>query len=432
MQVPSVPAGQPPAPGLPHQLLHPAGAARHGPARGYCAVPDPDGVSLPRPRGIQAERPTALEVPLDPTHSEVLPTTKKLLAALHQGLVCAEPRLRAPWAPRHPGEVQPERPSSFPCFGLATLPRRLGSDPGSQSLRPWVGPSQRPPLLRRHRFSAPHTEASGLWPQLEPPWELRVMPSASEARAGEAGPCQGQRRQHHHRPGHPFWEMPAGRVGGLAVDRVAAVERAAPSSQRALADHPSPPLASSTPGRATGRSPGGWSPSPPCRCAQMPLQRQRGPAPASQAAPTQRLHSAAHAARQAPFFSTLFRAPPFSLLPQDEQSGPQELPRAHLQRAGGRRADESAAWWVVGPGFLPELSRPGCQPRWPSPSSTWSFACEETGPPRGRGALLPRAGTWRPGSRRLLRAGPPPDAPTLASVSKVLKLLCWAFLILSC
>lgn len=279
LQVPSVPAGQPPAPGLPHQLLHPAGAARHGPARGYCAVPDPDGVSLPRPRGIQAERPTALEVPLDPTHSEVLPTTKKLLAALHQGLVCAEPRLRAPWAPRHPGEVQPERPSSFPCFGLATLPRRLGSDPGSQSLRPWVGPSQRPPLLRRHRFSAPHTEASGLWPQLEPPWELRVMPSASETRAGEAGPCQGQRRQHHHRPGHPFWETPAGGVGGLAVDRVAAVERAAPSSQRALADNPSPPLASSAPRQGNRTEPWGLVPVAPMSLCPDATAASAGPGP---------------------------------------------------------------------------------------------------------------------------------------------------------
>ncbi|XP_070638733.1 large ribosomal subunit protein uL23m isoform X1 [Bos indicus] len=49
--------------------------------------------------------------------------------------------------------------------------------------------------------------------------------------------------------------------GGVgAVDRVAAVERVTPGSQRALADRPSPPLVSLPPGRATGLSPGGWSP----------------------------------------------------------------------------------------------------------------------------------------------------------------------------
>lgn len=45
-QVSPVPAGWPPAPCVPNQLLHPAGAAWHGPARGHCAVPDPHGVSL--------------------------------------------------------------------------------------------------------------------------------------------------------------------------------------------------------------------------------------------------------------------------------------------------------------------------------------------------------------------------------------------------
>lgn len=35
------------------------------------------------------------------------------------------------------------------------------------------------------------------------------MPSASEARPGEAGPCQGKRGRHCHRLGHPFWETPA-------------------------------------------------------------------------------------------------------------------------------------------------------------------------------------------------------------------------------
>lgn len=55
---------------------------------------------------------------------------------------------------------------------------------------------------------------------------------------------------------------------------------------------------------------------------------------------------------------------PLSLLPQDDQSGSQELPRAHLQRAGGCRADQGTARWVAGPGAPPELSRPGpCQPR---------------------------------------------------------------------
>ncbi|KAF6104854.1 mitochondrial ribosomal protein L23 [Phyllostomus discolor] len=42
-QVPALPAGRPPAPRVPHQLLHPAGATRRGPARGHRAVPDPHG-----------------------------------------------------------------------------------------------------------------------------------------------------------------------------------------------------------------------------------------------------------------------------------------------------------------------------------------------------------------------------------------------------
>lgn len=44
-QVSPVPAGQPPAPSFPHQLLHSAGAAGHSPAGGHGAVPDPHGVS---------------------------------------------------------------------------------------------------------------------------------------------------------------------------------------------------------------------------------------------------------------------------------------------------------------------------------------------------------------------------------------------------
>lgn len=261
------------------------------------------------------------------------------------------------------------------------------------------------------------------------------MPSASEARAGEAGPCQGQRGQHHHHPGHPFWEMPAGGWGGSLWTGWQLWSGQLPAARGHA--QTTPPLCSPArpPGRATGQSPGGRSPSPPCRCAQMPLQGQRGPAPASPAAPTRCLHSAARAARQAPSFSTLFRAPLFPSCPRMSRvdlrnyleriyNVPVAAVRTRVQHGGswGRASSPSSAGQAA--------SLTGLAPV--SPSSTWSFACEETGPPRGRGALLPRAGTWRPGSRRLLRAGPPPDAPTLASVSKVLMLLCWAFLIPSC
>lgn len=53
------------------------------------------------------------------------------------------------------------------------------------------------------------------------------MPSASEARPREAGPCQGKRGRHRHRLGHPFWETPVVGGGGGAVDRAAAAVQAA-------------------------------------------------------------------------------------------------------------------------------------------------------------------------------------------------------------
>lgn len=94
--------------------------------------------------------------------------------------------------------------------------------------------------------------------------------------------------------------------------------------------------------------------------------------------------------------------------------------RTRVQHGG------SWAWGLLPSSAGLAVSAAGLAPV--SPTSTWSFACEETGTPGGRGALLPGAGTRRPGSRQLLRAGPPLDAPTLALVSKVLILLHWGFL----
>ena len=195
-----------------------------------------------------------------------------------------------------------------------------------------------------------------------------------------------------------------------------------------------PPLRSSAwpPGRATGLSPGGWSPVTPTSLHPDASAGSAGPGPPGQLPPVSALSS--YAVRQAASFSTLFRAPLFPPA-QDDQSGPQELPRAHLQCASGRRADEGAARWVPGPGLPPRAQ----QARLPA-SLAWPPSAPLARGPlhvrkqarRGRVGLLPGAGTRRPSSRRILRAGPPPDAPTLASVREVLMLLCWAFLIPSC
>ena len=44
------------------------------------------------------------------------------------------------------------------------------------------------------------------------------MPPSSEARPGEAGPCQGKRGRHRHCLGHPFWETPAVVAGRCGQD----------------------------------------------------------------------------------------------------------------------------------------------------------------------------------------------------------------------
>ena len=168
----------------------------------------------------------------------------------------------------------------------------------------------------------------------------------------------------------------------------------------------------------TELSPGGWSPVTPSLLRPdasvlggdqgLHLWSQRGPASAlasPEPAPTRGLRSAAHPVGRAALYpgpvQTLFLPP----LPQDDQSGPQELPRAHLQRARGCRADEGAARWVPRAGAAPPRSSrgPGCPPR--SHSGTWSFAHEETEARTGW-RWPPRAGTWVAWPCRLLRAGP--------------------------
>lgn len=56
-------------------------------------------------------------------------------------------------------------------------------------------------------------------------------------------------------------------------------------------------------------------------------------------------------------------------LPQDDQGGPEELPRAYLQRARGRRADEGAARWV--PGWAAALLHMGVPLAYSGHASLW-------------------------------------------------------------
>lgn len=225
-----------------------------------------------------------------------------------------------------PGKSSLRDPTSFLALVWLPFPGGWALTPApahhsSQSLCPSVGPSQRPLLLRRHSFSAPHAEVSGLWDQLEPPWELRVMPSASEARPGEAGPCQGKRGRHRHRLGHPFWETPVLVGGGGAMDRAAAATQATGHCRwlPAARGHSQavPPLRSSArpPGRVTRTE--SWEPVPrrPHVAASRRLCRVSRVRPQPRPAPTRCLRSAAHATRQAASFSTLFRGPSFPPAP---------------------------------------------------------------------------------------------------------------------
>lgn len=119
-QVPPVPAGQPAAPCLPHQLLHSAGAAGHGPARGHRAVPDPHGVS---PQGGRAgEASCRVESPQQPHEA----------AHVDGGLLCAS-RAGQPPAPGKLGAS----PRGFP-----PAPPAKSSPCSSQEARP--GPQSSP------------------------------------------------------------------------------------------------------------------------------------------------------------------------------------------------------------------------------------------------------------------------------------------------
>ena len=153
--------------------------------------------------------------------------------------------------------------------------------------------------------------------------------------------------------------------GGGAVDRVAAVERVAPGSQRALADRPSPPLVSLAPRQGNRTKSWGLVPRHPHVAASRRfcrVSRARPPWPA----PARCLHSAATlSGRLLP--SPPCSEPPSFLLPRMTRvdlrnyleriyNVPVAAVRTRVQHGGSR-----------GRGFLPELSRPGCQPRWPGP-----------------------------------------------------------------
>lgn len=135
-QVPPVPAGEPPATRLPHQLLHPAGAARHGPARRHRAVPDPHGVSWGSGRGA----PTA------PHRS------------CSTGLGECWPRVRRGRAGPLPGEATVPAPCAHDSISVTALPRARAEPPGLPTTVARTSVLQGPAVLGR---SLPVTQPAG-------------------------------------------------------------------------------------------------------------------------------------------------------------------------------------------------------------------------------------------------------------------------------
>lgn len=107
----------------------------------------------------------------------------------------------------------------------------------------------------------------------------------------------------------------------------------------------------------SGLSPG----SPQRRGEAVPLPPTLGPQPGT----------------SSPVGGLLFISAFFSYV-QDDQGGPQELSRAYLQRARGRRADEGAARCVLG-WALPQAALCGCPASSLQPLlGVWFLAQEET------------------------------------------------------
>lgn len=236
------------------------------------------------------------------------------------------------------------------------------------------------------------------------------MPPACETRAG-AGPCSGSRGDSiTTASGHPFWETASAVCVGLGLWTGWQLWSGRLPAARGHSQTTPSSAASSAPGRqATGLALLGAGPHAPMSlCAQMPPSTA-GPAPASQAAPTQSALEQPRAARQAPsFLSTLFRAPLFPSCPRMSRVDLRNYLSASTT-CRGRRADEGAAWWVGGRAFSRELSRPGCQPRClapVSPSSTWSLHVRKQARLGGEGPSFPGLGLGGL-VRRLLRAGSP-------------------------
>lgn len=182
--------------------------------------------------------------------------------------------------------------------------------------------------------------------------------------------------------------------------------------------------------------PGGWSPVTPSLLRPdasvlggdqgLHLRSRRGPASAlasPEPAPTRGLRLAAQPVGRAALYLGPVQTSFLSPLSQDDQSGPQELPRAHLQCARGCCADKGAARWVPRAGAalwcgllrgapVGQAARVAglVPPR--GHSCTWSFAHEETeGGPQGGGGLPALELGW-PGPAGCSEQGPTLNPPT--------------------
>lgn len=216
-QVPPVPAGEPPAPRLPHQLLHPAGAARHGPARRHRAVPDPHGVS--RGSGWGAPPPPTMAAPRGSASAGR--GFAEAVQALRRGRRPASPRmllcLLLPGRGPNPQGCPPQRPEPQSSRDLQYWGRSLSvTHPAGSASEPQGGPGwlelrggcRRPecPTHLQCRRMGPATALRGGSRRREarpgslqpggtrrPSLPLGAVPGSAASRPAEPGPRQGQR-----------------------------------------------------------------------------------------------------------------------------------------------------------------------------------------------------------------------------------------------
>uniref|UniRef100_A0A4W2IDY8 Large ribosomal subunit protein uL23m n=1 Tax=Bos indicus x Bos taurus TaxID=30522 RepID=A0A4W2IDY8_BOBOX len=213
--------------------------------------------------------------------------------------------------------------------------------------------------------------------------------------------------------------MPAGGGGVGAVDRVAAVERVTPGSQRALADRPSPPLVSLPPGRATGLSPGGWSPVTPTSLHPDASAGSAGPGPSpgtpGQLPPgvcTQQLRCPAGC-----FLLHPAQSPPLSLLPRMTRvdlrnylervyNVPVAAVRTRVQHGSNRRRDHRNVR-IKQPDYKVAYvqlvsTQPRRAPGGRSPRPRLALGSDLHGAPGGAGVQFSWGGGGRAGSGELL------------------------------